>query len=611
MSQEREAGPSPGSLPAPPPRVTARPWLPCLLVAALAVTAHLPVLGNGFVWDDLYHILMDPTIRSPVNIPAAFTQSLWSFLGEPVMTDYYRPLLILNFMLDYSLWGLRPAGYHAVSLLLHAACAVLFLLLAARMGLGRTASLWAAAVFAVHPARTETVAFASDRNDLLVTAFLMAAALAALRSRGPSRPAGRLPVCWPAVLFFNLALYSKEIAIAFLPLIAAAPLVRPSEGGGAREARRRAAGLAAALTLSAVPYWLAREAVLGASVGVRAVFGPDLYWTPRLLLKYFATFFQPLPLNASHHLVHGGPVLSPSQALAAAAGGGLILLVLASSRRRGPILFSLAWFLLTILPACRVLRGDLNFAERYLYLSSTGLLLATAFALSAVRGRLGARSGAATAVLLAALVTAMAMVSFRRDLVWRDGRTLWADTYRRSPHRFLAANNYLSHYAPATEGAAALAFLDGFFRRLEADGIKAAAPADFRSLDAGREIQEAIKVYRAYITLLHLAGRNEEAGRFLARLAKLDPYSPETAFFSGLEAMRRGLYEEAAREFGICLAAKASDREARFNRALALEEAGRLREAREDFARLREMDPGDAEAGAALERLERRLSAAP
>jgi hypothetical protein len=141
------------------------------VIVLLVVMAYIPALKVGFVWDDDYYVTNNSTLRS------------WEGLGQiwvqPQSTPQYYPLVFSTFWLEYHLWGLNPAGYHAVNVLFQAANALLLWLLLKRLGVP---GAWlAAAVFAVHPVHVESVAWVTERKNLLSGLFYLSAAICLLR----------------------------------------------------------------------------------------------------------------------------------------------------------------------------------------------------------------------------------------------------------------------------------------------------------------------------------------------------------------------------------------------------------------------------------------------
>src|SRR2546422_10111451 len=155
-----------------------------LVIAFSTFAAFLPALQNQFVnWDDAENFLDNPHYRG-----LAWTHLRWMWtthLGHSI------PLTWMTLGLDYLLWGMKPVGYHLTSLLLHAANAVVFYFVAGRLlGLARPGAVergqaglalsaaFAALLFALHPLRVESVAWATERRDVLSGLFYLLTLLA-------------------------------------------------------------------------------------------------------------------------------------------------------------------------------------------------------------------------------------------------------------------------------------------------------------------------------------------------------------------------------------------------------------------------------------------------
>ena len=152
--------------------VTPAVGLQSLLLAAalfgIAVLVHAQTLGFPFLmtWDDPAYIVHNPWIRGLTleNVRFAFTAPYFS---------NYLPLHLVSYMVDYSLWGLNPFGFHLQSVILAGLNAVLALFVVRRLFGSFTLGVVAALLYAVHPSHVEAVAWVSIRKDLLSTVFLL------------------------------------------------------------------------------------------------------------------------------------------------------------------------------------------------------------------------------------------------------------------------------------------------------------------------------------------------------------------------------------------------------------------------------------------------------
>ncbi|PYN98723.1 MAG: hypothetical protein DMD91_14710 [Candidatus Rokuibacteriota bacterium] len=149
-------------------------WIGAGVVFVVTIAAFLPALGNGFVlWDDERNFLDNPHYRG-----LGATQIAWMF--TTFLSGLYIPVTWLTLGLDYALWGMNPAGYHLSSLVLHALTAVVVYRIARRLigltqpasdGELRLAAVAAVLFFAVHPLRVESVAWATERRDVVSGLF--------------------------------------------------------------------------------------------------------------------------------------------------------------------------------------------------------------------------------------------------------------------------------------------------------------------------------------------------------------------------------------------------------------------------------------------------------
>src|SRR2546425_6548304 len=192
------------------------------VVAFLTIVTFLPALQNGFAgnFDDAKNFLANPHYRG-----LGLTQIEWMFTTTHM--GQYIPLTWITLGLDYLLWGMNAAGYHLTSLLLHAVTAVLFYLVSLRLiglAIRRPEEAWvtaagatvAALLFAVHPLRVESVAWVTERRDVVSGVFSMLTLLAWLRAVEREPRSRRW--YWVSVALFACALLSKALIVP-LPVV--------------------------------------------------------------------------------------------------------------------------------------------------------------------------------------------------------------------------------------------------------------------------------------------------------------------------------------------------------------------------------------------------------
>ena len=528
------------------------------LVILLAVlSAYGPVYRAGFIWDDDDYVTQNQTLREPGGL-----SRIWF---EPGATPQYYPLTFTSFWLEHRLWGLHPAGYHAVNVLLHAANAILVWRLLVLLGLP---CAWLVGLyFGLHPVHVESVAWITERKNTLSGFFYLLAMWTWFRARPPERDPSSLraqPLAYGVtLLLFAAALASKTVTCSWP---AAVLLVVWWKRGR----------LDVSAWMPMLPFFLlgltgAIATVHMEATHVRAV-GPEwaLEGLVRLLIALRGLWFYALKLLWPVDLVFVYPRVVPDPGTPADwwPFGLTVLLggwMLARRRQlgRGPFA-ALFFFMGTLFPAL----GFINVypmrytfvADHYVYLAGLGLLtlFGAGLALLLSRSRIPARV-AAPALALAAL--AFGVGTWRQSLMYRDLETLWTTTLSRNPAAWIAHNNLglLRHAAGRVEEAVT------HYRA--AWTLNPAAPEVLTNLGNAeaekRDWAEAEGWHRAALAIrsdfppgwynlgncLMEQGRLEEAADAYAQAIRHKPRYPEALSNLGKTRARQGRLSEALRHY--------------------------------------------------------------
>lgn len=178
-------------------------------LVVLAFILYLPSFQNDFFWDDYVFFVDNIYTTSWQYFPEIFTQSTTS--GAGAISNYYRPLTSLSFLMDRTLWGLSPFGFHLTNTFLHAGVGVLIFLILQKLTFGRLSSWFVAVLFLIHPIQPEAVAYINSRGDSLYT-FFMVLGLFTLVSFISTTKEKVLLAVLPAITLASLL--SKELAIS-------------------------------------------------------------------------------------------------------------------------------------------------------------------------------------------------------------------------------------------------------------------------------------------------------------------------------------------------------------------------------------------------------------
>src|SRR5438132_1663694 len=383
-------------------------WLAPLLVALFTLTAFLPTLQNQFVWDDDKNFLDNPRYRG-----LGWAHLRWMFTA--FHQGHYIPLTWVTFGMDHLLWGMKPVGYHLTNLLLHAANAVLFFSLVRRIltlalpsaaerdhALAVSAG-FAALVFAIHPLRVESVAWVTERRDVLSGLFYLLTILEYLRACEPEKRGHWW--YWLSVVTFVCALLSKSMA-ASLPVVLLILDVYPLRRlGGAigwwsEPARRvyveKIPFVLLAAAASAIAFMAQFSAQTAASLAQLSVLG-RLAVSAYGLSFYLGKLVVPVNLSPLYELP---PTVHPG-ALPFILSYGLVLaitaLVLVLRRRVPGLLATWLAYIVVLLPVLGIFQIGLQIAaDRYTYLAGLGwAILAGAGLLSCWRTSRGSKTGTA------------------------------------------------------------------------------------------------------------------------------------------------------------------------------------------------------------------------
>ncbi len=419
------------------------------LLFAVLVTGGMAIYSGAFrgafQYDDFFAILLNPHLEGW----RTFVQHL---------DHMVRPLLHATFLLDRSLYGNNPAGYHLLNLVLHFASTVLvYRILTGAVAEERWAiPLWTAGVFFIHPITTETVTYISGRASGLMAFFYLLAFFLYIEAskRQDNDPVRRLYLVG-AIMPYLFSFGSKETAMTF-------PLVLCLWDVVVR--RHDAASLRHAFFTNHLPFWIVLLAVAGwAWKHPRYATLAEFSFTLRPLWDNFLSeihavayavvlFFCPWRQNFDHDLPE---FHSPAQwplPLDVMLLAGLVTAGIVAVRKLPLFSFGAGWFFVLLLPTSLIPRADL-LSERNLYPAFLGLALA--FAVLGWRStqwlmtvlpqprlvRFGANGVAIGLMLILGVLT------YQRNLLYSDEISLWSDTVRKSPAKARPHNNLGHAYA--------------------------------------------------------------------------------------------------------------------------------------------------------------------
>jgi len=426
-------------------------WLVALITAIVAAGVYTRSLSGDFVFDDVPAIRDSTYIHDMGNWLNVLT---FHVMSEDVL-DFNRPVQVASLMLDATIWGVNPMGYRLTSLLLHALCTALVVVLLAKLmreatsqskdnmdakrsGMDRpmlAGLLLAGLLFALHPVMVEAVAVPSNRKDQLATLFFILSLLAATGFRANGSPrdwvlgfacvmcmllsigAKENGVAGPAVLFmYWWLLRRKEHPAAWLTLVAVCSLV--------------------VVIFLAVRFGLERdksEVFLSKPSPLSPTLKGRANFQVGYLVFYAKNLLWPTALCADYTLHSLLPIIRLGllrDVIFFALGGAGIWLAMRSR------LFALALWVVVfaLLPVCNLVPIYIHAADRYLYMPMVGLALMVAMGVSLAGRKWSTPLAAAGFAGGLAVCAVLGVMTWQRIAVWDNAIALWTDTCAKDDH---------------------------------------------------------------------------------------------------------------------------------------------------------------------------------
>ena len=539
----------------------------CLLLAVAVFMVFGQTLHHEFVnLDDEDYVYENTEVIRGLTLPGITWALTHSYASN------WHPLTWISHMLDCQLYGLNPGGHHLTSVVLHATAAILLFLVLWRMTSALWPSAFVAAVFAIHPLRVESVAWVSERKDVLSGLFFMLTLAAYVRYARHVFSLGRYLT---VVLCFTLGLLSKPMLVTlpfvlllldYWPLRRIPPTACPSlldelrplvvekiplfALSAASCAVTIPAQRGAVTTISQVPVALR----VGNAVVSYVVYLGQMVWPVRLA-PFYPLFANDLPMWK----------VGLALLLLVGISAGVIL----QRRKRPYLLVGWLWYVGMLAPVIGLLQvGNQARADRYTYLPQIGVYLLVAWGARDIfssrrHGRL-----VLGALSLAVIATLMVCATIQTSY-WRNSEALWVHALSCTSRNYAAYNNL--GIVLSGQGRPAQA-IDDYQKALE-------IMSDF--VEARFNLANALAAQ----------GRSAEAIEQYQRAFELAPDNAEAHSRLGTVFLGQGRRAEAIDQYQKALETKPDFVEVRYNLANALAAQGRFGEAIEQYEQALRINP--------------------
>ena len=579
-------------------------FLRVLILVLLTFAFYSSVFKAGFIWDDDDYVTKNETLRSLEGLGR-----IWFKLGA---TPQYYPLAHTSFWLEYRVWGLNPFGYHLTNILLHSLNAVL--LFFALKYLGVEPAWFAAGIFALHPVHVESVAWITERKNVLSGFFYLCSFLFYLHYANINAPPAlertekRTMLYVLSLAFYIFALLSKTVA-ASLPAAILIILWWKKNRISLKDLKSLVPFFAAGIILGLTTIWMEKS-----NVGAHGREW-DLGFIERCLIAGKAVWFYAGKILYPQNL----SFIYPLWEIVATAGwqylyplGVIILLaILWKTRKRmgkGP-LAAVLFFLVTLFPAL----GFFNIypmlfsyvADHFQYLASIGIIVLASSAIYRIASLYHRKIAY---VLFCCAHIYLGILTWRQGLVYRDAETLWLDTLAKNPASWMPHQNLGMILADKGRPEEALQHYRISIRLKPDDAMGHYNLGG--ALDDLGQVEEAMREYRealrlnpdfpdAYCNLgadqIH-KGALDEAEKNLKKALKLQPRHYKALDNMGVIFSRKGQIEEAIGYYQKAIAIDPNYYQGYYNMAVAWVKKGEPERAVECYLKAVEINPKFVEA---------------
>ena len=585
----------------PPPKEN---WIVDLLLGffliAVTVAVYQKVWHAGFIWDDDIYVTANPLLTAPDGL-----KRIWLTLDSP---SQYFPLVYTTFRLEHALWGLNAAGYHWVNILLHASNALLVWILLRTL---RIPGAWLAAViFAIHPVQVESVAWITERKNVLMGFFFLLSLLCWARFIRKQQ-IGRWWFYAGALILYALALTSKTTACT-MPAALLLLLWLKKKPITLARAAQVAPFVLLGIAMGIVSIWWERYHQ-GTQGQVFAVSFPD-----RILIASRAIWFYLEKLAWPNVLSFSYPrwpvsVANPFDYIwlgALIVAALLIWLVRRYTGRSVEVAF--LYFVATLSPVLGfIMLYTFRYswvADHYQYLACLGPIALFAAGVDILSQRYKRVVNWTIAIGGLALVYSLGMRTWKQGAIYANDETLWRATLAANPNSWLAHNNLGIRYGQSGKREEEIAeyekaiSLNPDYAEAHNNLGNALARAD-RAEEALQEYDRAITlhprmstVHGNMATLLLRLGRVDEAVSHLREQLALEPNNAAVKRSLGDLLAQENKPEEAVDNWKHALEEDPKDAETAANLGRTLAEAGQVQDGLVYLRRAAELSPESAEA---------------
>lgn len=551
-------------------------------ILALTFIAYAATLQFQFVYDDESQIVANPLIQQWHYTPYYFSIHVWAHTNPNQAGNYYRPIFLLWLRLNDALFGLKPFGWHLTTVLMHVLATFLVFRLAKRISQRDELALIAALVFGLHPVHVEPVSWIAGVTESLLAVLLLTSFLFYLDWR-EDKPIARTL----SLLFFALAILSKETAVLMSPLVFAYEWLQRQNTPVVTRFWRSVRPAIPYVGVTLIYLYL-RSIALHGLFHKTYVLSPitNLLTLPSVLWFYVKLLVAPTGLSGFYDLPYVTSLSLRSFVLpllgVAAVAGGLFFWWWKSRDR--VLAFAAVLLILPLLPLMNLgvfVEGEIVH-DRYLYLPSIGFALLVAVALSKLPGSAAPGAVRRPGFMLAVGISIVYMIlTVNQSLYWANNMVLYFRGVSVAPNNNIARNDLANEF--------------------EKRGMMPQAIALYEQV-----LQREPNFWLANYNLGYLYFKQqdcEKASYFLLRAANLNNIDGDTMFYLGQCEYNMNRLDRAEIALRRAIANDPRILGVRYYLGLTLKKQGRTQEALDYFRAELSKNPNDENARAEVEQM--------
>lgn len=389
------------------------------LIVLLGIIVYSGSLSGSLLWDDNILITSNNFIKDTRNIPAMFTKPI-TYMTDDV-SNFYRPLQMFTYALNYRWAGLDPRIYHATNLFFHIMAAVFIYFLIRLVIKNGVASLIASLLFVSHPIQTEAVSYVSGRADPMVLMYMAFSAVMYILAARRGKSGWIFLIL--AIVSFAKALLCKEIALVLPLILIAYDLIY---------GRRFSLKALYFLGISLFYIYLRKTSLNfpAPNITEMTTLGQRLPVIFHSLALYIRKLVVPSDLHMEYPLAipaSGDPLVIFGILFALAAAALAIF-----KRNSKAVLLGIAWFAITYAPLSNIMPLNAFFSEHWIYIPSVGICMLIGYFASKAIGK-GKIAATATIALSSALIFFYSAGTIKQNAYWKDPESFYRNTIKYNP----------------------------------------------------------------------------------------------------------------------------------------------------------------------------------